>query len=535
MSPLRTPEKIEQFKRSFSENGPYFRTLAIQPLLDEKEGLLSDPAAIEELKKMVLGSAYEDNAVRTIASAYIDVLPVSERKLYLAHALAGVNPKNPGRSLRQMITSGGPLAAKGAQTAATSGLVSAETREDLMFTFDDFEKPSRDEVFLQMREIFGESFERVEGIAEIPGSGSLNYVSKVIVRDPETGKLETLSVRVQKKHVPAKIQNENAVWKEVYQRTKADPDIRVRRYARLIEEARREAISTLGFDGMELDLAKERESYPQAAKAYDEATPNARTGLRTEVVKVKEKWQARIKPEFQKTVSVYEFVENVKLEDIPDVAKRAAISHQIVEAERNARRSGNFDPDAHVRNWLISPESGRLVRIDTAQMRNITPTELNTFQGLFKNIILPGSAGTKSLEKFLRENFTQVFDVPEVPPGAMEVIHRIISDKSFPPNSSPMDRLFMIQDGLEKHYLTAGKGEFAFSLRPGVRRQILSEVRLSMYQPWLGRQNYLRGFARSVNLGPVDYAVAKVKSGVMNCIEPFSRLMRSGRMPSSRR
>jgi len=338
----------------------------------------------------------------------------------------------------------------------------------------------------------------VKGVGRLPGSGSLNYVAEVIISTP-SGETNRVSVRIQKANISGQIENEYTVWREVCNRLNAHENPLVKRYGRLIDGIAKEAYDSLNPKGVELDLAQERDKYFEANSAYKNTEIDSKTGLRVEVVEPNTELQRLISEEFQNTVSVYEYIDHTKLEQISDKALRIAIMKQIVDAEIRALNSGTFDPDGHKGNWLIDLKNKRLVRVDYAQLTVLKAQELKNFKTVFRILIDPSENGKKRLKKLLEENFTEIFDVNEKPASLGEGLSYVLDLSDMPRFSSPMEKLLFIQNELEVFFATK-KNSMDLRLRRSISKPMGSFLRLNMYREPIGNRYYIKKLAEFLDI-----------------------------------
>ncbi len=488
------PDRLLFGRRSFQENGPVFRALTLQSLLDTQTGFLESPESRKELKKVIFGSAIEDPAIMTIFEAYLDVLPKSEKKVFVSAILASYGQDRPGRvSLKRVLEAGGPLGGKASQDLVTNAVVDEAGRADLMESFDNVLPPIREEVIGQLKEAFGKNYVMIKGIGRVPGSGSLNYVVEAVIFNPKSKRKETVSVRIQKKNVSNLIEGENSAWVKVWGKLRDHPNPKVRRLMRIIEDRRAAAYKTLNPNGSQLDLKMERDAYELAKRAYQNSDPDPKTGFTVEPVEPKLRLQKLVDKDHQTRVSVYEFVEHTKLADIPDPELRRALAAQIMEAELRAiEHRGVFDEDGHIGNWLIDLKKKRLVRVDYAQLHQIKPEQVQSFKTVLGSLMDASAGAQERLEPLILSQFSHIFETSETPPDLEAVLRSVLREPELQQTLSPFEKLLRIQDRVETHYLDHGIKDLRVTLKEEFRAPLASLVRASMFRESTGNLAYLR-------------------------------------------
>lgn len=487
-----TPPKLKRYSSNdvewvgkyFMANGELFRTVAMQAIIGEEAKKMHSSPVYAAVRDLIMDGAANDEALVAVFDTYMEVLPHGERKLLMANALAVFDSSRKGRpSFRRLLEAAGPLGAKAAQGLVTSGVATGELRRDLMTSFDSVLPPTRARIYEQLAEVFGENYADISAVGRILGSGSLNYVVEVWLKG-ENGPRRA-AVRIQKDHVQGMVQNEYVAWQHATQRLIRHENPHVRRYGRFIRGLIGAAYQSLRPDGIELDLERERDRYELAKGAYGREERHPESRLNVDVATPVFDLQGKILPEYQKTVSVYEYVESTRWDDIRSPDERRAIAAQVVETELGALQNGAFDPDAHRGNWLIDHNSGRVVRVDYAQMAELNGGQIARFKELFRLLLNP--IGGAMLQAYLVEHFTEIFNMESSPAGLQEGLSAVFALPEIP--SEPMERLLFIKNQLELWY--ADRGEIAdFAFREGIMAPMGLFLRLNLYREYLGDFEY---------------------------------------------
>ena len=132
--------------------------------------------------------------------------------------------------------------------------------------------------------------------------------------------------------------------------------------ADIVEEARRQSMSTLSVGGIELDLSIERDNFDPALQTYQRNIYSGRLrGWQVRVAIPHEELQSLVEPDQQRFFSFYERINHTPLDDIGDIELREEIAKAIVESELIALfENGIYDPDGHPGNWPIDVRKERL-------------------------------------------------------------------------------------------------------------------------------------------------------------------------------
>ena len=487
---------LEKAKVQYAKADVYTRTYLIQPFLDSKEGILSDPDVKLKLMNFVMGDSQGNLIARKFIDSYFKAIPEGEQRSILAYILAsmetGAGQKSKGVSVTKILEAMGPFGIKSGQFLRTSGLVPESLRADLEKMFDQALPPSRDDVFSKMKDIFGEKLVGVKSVRQIVGSGSINFIVLADLVDPVTGKVKTCVVRFLRETTEGRAYNEDQIWQSVIADLKNDPDPKVRKLAELGNEAREDVMTTLGKGGLELNLGIERDAYPKAKLAY-EAPRDPKSGFNIDVAKPLESFQSMVPEKYSNQVSIYEFYENRALKDIPSPKLRAALSAQIIEAEFKAMfEHGTFDPDGHPGNWLVDLKNRRLVRIDYAKMLTISDTNRIAFRDTLAMLVQP-HLGTSEIG-VLSKSLPDVFQFNGISPEALqqkigEALTGIAAQEKLPDYKAPHERLFYVRNQLEDYFREHGT-EVKIRLNPATRAALSSLSRTFIYRERSGDVKY---------------------------------------------
>lgn len=447
----------------------------------------------DKLVDLVLGDS--PPLVRRLFEAYLDEIPSGEQKSVLAYMVAKLRESGGKPSLKAVLEAMGPLGIKAGQFLRTSGALPEDQRAQLDSFFDRALKPGRDVIFDALDAAFGDNVVAVEAVGALLGAGSINYVVDAWVRNPDTGEIERAVIRIQRDTAPGSVDNENQVLHRVITKLAADEDVEVRNAAWLAGDALSYAYTTIVR--RELDQKAERSAYPAADKAYGRTQADRRTGLRTHVAAPREDLQRLVKPAYQGKVSVFEHVQAISWDSL-GAEERARIARQVVEAEVDALLvHGVFDADGHPGNWLIEPSTGRLVRIDYAQLTRIPDHDVAALKAV---IIGLSSLKGRTVADAIADNFRALFQTNAELPQLATVLRNITSDADFPSHERFVERLMFIQDRLVQHYRNNGMPDLQLNLRaPGMQAAFASLARTQKYVEDIGPGAYQAIVARRVH------------------------------------
>ncbi len=461
------------------------KTLTLLALFDEHNGILSSSEYTEELMKIVLGENYSNKQIKVSFETYLRNLPVGEQKNILSHIIGTIadDPfKKP--SIASFVSALDAMGYKGAQFLRATGFLPKKAREELSFVFDRASPPEQQSFYRHLEDLLGDNIKYIHHVEGIKNAGSINYTAKVVFRDPDTNKLVETALTIQKENVSGRIQEENKVLKKTAEELMDMRDYELKKSGMIIEETRSQAYQTLHVGGDELDQTKQRSKYESALKAYE----NLDSEVRVKVASPLEKFQKLFKKKHQGRVSVYEWVEKIDIDDL-SVNEQKKILKQIVVSEDGAQFiKGLHDTDGHPGNWLItrdikSPSGFSIVRIDYAQMVELSAEELKQWKNLFKLLIRPkvGEGFVDEMASLLK--FT--FQLESLPRDYEKTLREIIFQDDFPSAREPIERLFKIQEAfLDNYKMRALRGDFKLS--PVVQKQLASIGKRNIYQEKLG-------------------------------------------------
>ena len=197
--------------------------------------------------------------------------------------------------------------------------------------------------------------------------------------------------RIRRDYVEGVVANENDVWIKVIDDLRSSGDSEEYNTADIIEEARKQAFSTLTSEGAELDLSLERNYFDRVQETYGRRIHHGRLrGWEVRAAMPQEKLQRLVDPDKQKLFSFYERVNHTPLEQIQDAELREEMAKMIIESELRALfENGVYDPDGHPGNWLIDFDKKSIVRIDYAQLRFVSEEQRLTFKKVFSELLRP--------------------------------------------------------------------------------------------------------------------------------------------------
>ena len=383
---------LVSFRRRFVQSPPVARSMVIQPLFDKNIGLISEPEILEEINKMILGEKYHEPVIRRLFEAYFEAVPEAEQKVIYAYIMSSFVDSpltSRGASLRVILEAMGPFGIKAGQFLNTSGLISTEYSRELKDFLSNVLPPDRSRIIIDLEASLGLELRGLVSIGERLGSGSINYVQGVTVEvDGET--IDAVA-RIRRDYVEGVVANENDVWIKVIQDLRSSGDSEEYNTADIIEEARRQAFSTLTSEGAELNLSIERNYFADARHTYGRRIHHGRLrGWEVRAAIPQEKLQRLVDPEKQKLFSFYERVNHTPLEHIQDAQLREEVAKIIIESELMALfENGVYDPDGHPGNWLIDFDKKAIVRIDYAQLRFVSEEQKLTFKKVFSELLRP--------------------------------------------------------------------------------------------------------------------------------------------------
>jgi hypothetical protein len=489
-------EFLATLKRHFITAHPTARSYVLQPLLDETHGLLAHPQNAEELYRFLLGKHYDNTIVREIFKTYLSSVPASERGAILGYVLGQMGASNQkGASLKSVLEAMGPFGIKAGQFLRASGLVSKELRAELDHFFDKALPPEMSEIVAKLRQVFGLGMDEVISIRPLRGSGSINYVVELDLRNPRTDQSERVVIRVRRDHVVEHAHREGEVlWKKVVDRLRQIGSPESLRWAGIVNEARSHTMHTLQPGGVEVDAAIERGHFASglAGRAYNHTAAEEKTGFTMEVAQPRPELQHLVPAALQDSVSVYEYVTHTPLKDLP-LAQRQGLAEQIMRAELEALFTrGVFDPDGHPGNWLVDTRRRRLVRIDYAQLQTAPPDRLESLRTVLGALIEPKLSKDK-LEDVLVDHLSNLFDFRAVPEEKLRAaVRAALRSSRFPSFSLPQERILKLREDLEARLGVETK------LADFTRAALSSIARTSIYTEHTGTAPHISALLEKV-------------------------------------
>ena len=315
--------------------------MTIQPLFDRDIGILSEPAVSDAVNRLILGEGYDEPIVRRLFEAYFEAAPEAEQKVIYSYIMASfvdAPPSSRRASLKTILEAMGPFGIKAGQFLNTSGLLPIEYSRDLKDFLDNVLPPDRPRVVGDLERALGTELRGIVSIGDRLGSGSVNYVQGVTA---EIGGRRTEAVvRIRRDYIEGTVANENDIWRNVVEELRSSGDSREINTADIIEEARRQSMSTLAADGTELDLSIERAAFASARRTYGRRIRSeGLSGWSVTAAAPNEELQRLVEPGRQGLFSFYEKIDHTPLEDIEDEVLREALSKTIIESELRALSS----------------------------------------------------------------------------------------------------------------------------------------------------------------------------------------------------
>ena len=358
----RSLREMVNFRRGFVQAHPLVRSMVLQPLFDKDIGILSELEITEEVNRIILGEKYDEPLLRRLFEAYLDAVPAAEQKViysYIMSSFVDSPVTSRGASLKTILEAMGPFGIKAGQFLSTSGLIPGEYSRDLKDFLSNALPPERPRVIKDLERALGEELRGLVSIDDRAGSGSINYVQGV------TAQLDGQSIsavaRIRRDYIEGIVANENEVWMNAVDDLRASGDSMEANMADIVEEARRQSMSTLSVGGIELNLSIERDNFGPALQTYQRRIHAGRLrGWQVRVAIPNEGLQNLVEPDQQRFFSFYERINHTPLDDMGDIALREEIAKAIVESELIALfENGIYDPDGHPGNWPVDVENKR--------------------------------------------------------------------------------------------------------------------------------------------------------------------------------
>lgn len=494
--------RFADMKRSLVSSSPAARAFMIQPLFDKQEGILSDAEATSDVDRLILGDFYENPLARRLFEAYLRAAPEAETRVIYAYIMASFVDAPPGQrgaSLKSILEAMGPFGVKAGQFLHTSGLLPAEYSHDLKDFLSNALPPNRSRIMEDLKEALGPELPGIAAIGDRLGSGSVNYIQGV--RAVLGGEEIEAVVRIRRDYVEGVVANENRIWMEVIRDLRTSGDAEEAAVADIVEEARRQSMSTLSEGGSELDLSVERDNFPLAQGTYTRRIRRGRLrGWEVAAARPNAELQALVSPEKQGRVSFYERVKHTPLEDIADKDLRGEVARIIVEAELKALfENGIYDPDGHPGNWLVDTAGRRIVRIDYAQLREVPQDGREAFKRIFSQLV-------RSVPDFSSEDTAaRLATLLESDVGRDDLVKAIKTasrNVDFGALEGPQEKLFALRNAVQE--AAGARVHLSDTLRSGLA--LLGKV--SGFGEHLSGTSYARLLAKYVLPGYATSALA---------------------------
>ena len=158
--------------------------------------------------------------------------------------------------------------------------------------------------------------------------------------------------------------------------------------------------------------------------------------------------QNLIPKKYSKSVTVMEFVNATSLRKV-EPRLRQQLASQIVAAEMRAIfELGTFDPDGHPGNWLVDVDGRRLVRIDYAQIHQISAEKRELMRKILKLMVQPNfsTADVSTLAQLL----PSIFEVGGHVQDWTVHLNSVLRAPGFPSHRNPHERLIYLREALER-------------------------------------------------------------------------------------
>ena len=514
-NPQRYKELAESARDLVWASTPLERAYLFQPLLDPHSGLLSTGDGKELLFNRILGAHAKNEVARTVLESYLVHSPLEDGPYLLGYAFGSLVEKEPGAipELGDLFRAGGPFGAKVAQALRAASILPADKNKELDGFFDKALPPTRQEIYDDLKQIYGDDLESIENVRHVVGSGSINYVVLVDVRFAHSTQSTPIALRITRSNTRALVKKENEIWEKVLKELSLSRNMAVRRFALVAEELRQEVMHSLGEDGDELNQKVERENLELARKSYQRELPGM-PGWKVEVTTVDPEAQKRIPEQFQKTASAFHFVNHVPVGEIGNPKLRADIARAILDSELLAMGSGVFDPEGHPGNWLVDIQNQRLVRLDMAKLVKLKPAETQQFKRALRSV-LHISWNSKNVDEAARELYEILdWESPGVSKPPFQrfraTLAKALASSELPAWDQPLERLLFLRKKLGERFDGDGVLGFQRSVRPILAA--LARTRIQGEQ--LEAREYVRRLAEWVDVSEEnlrrEYATKKM-------------------------
>jgi hypothetical protein len=514
-NPQRYKELAESARDLVWASTPLERAYLFQPLLDPHSGLLSTGDGKEMLFNRILGAHAKNEVARTVLESYLVHAPPEDGPYLLGYAFGSLVEKEPGAipELGDIFRAGGPFGAKVAQALRAASILPADKNKELDGFFDKALPPTRQEIYDDLKQIYGDDMESIENVRHVVGSGSINYVVLVDVRFAHSTESTPIALRITRSNTRALVKKENEIWEKVLKELSLSRNKAVRRFALVAEELRQEVMHSLGEDGDELNQKVERENLELARKSYQRELPGM-PGWKVEVTRVDPLAQKQIPEKFQKSASAFQFVNHVPVAEIGDPKLRADIARAILDSELLAIDSGVFDPEGHPGNWLVDIQNKRLVRLDMAKLVKVKPAETQQFKQALRSV-LHIYWNSKNVDEAARELYEILdWESPGVskptPQKFRSALAKALASSELPAWDQPLERLLFLRKKLGERF----DGDGVLGFQRSVRPILAALARTRIQGEHLEAKQYVRRLAEWVDVSEEDlrreYATKKM-------------------------
>lgn len=452
-------ESLDRFERAF----------AIHPFLAGEKGVLGSPESLQRVQKMILGNNSEDVRFKAFFESYMESVPAHEKSSLTSYLIGqtGRSNENAGKVMRDILEAMPPLGIRAGQEIRSSGRASDAINKELDQLRDHALPPSRKQIHGDVAKAFDGNEKNVR-VGKLRGSGSVNYVVDIDVYDTKTKKWHPRVLKVQRENVGGHVTAEDGNWQKALAKLRQHSDREVRMAASVIEDARAQAVSRLRPGGVELNARAEAALHPRAAASYDTAT--------TRAVQPDTAAAALIPDKHRERYGVYERIEGVPLNEVKDAAEKKRFATAMLNQELEAIfKTGTFDTDPQLGNWLRESKTGKFVRLDYAQLTTVDRSELEEFRKLVVAIIDPktGAKDAGTLAKLWSSLMKPAADAKLVEAE----LGKIIAGSNYKSAKGPWERLTLLRHDMNEQMVA--KGLPAQEFREGGRAAWTSFKKLS--------------------------------------------------------
>ena len=480
---------LKEFKRRFTQSNQIVRSIIIQPLLDKQIGILSEQNLVADIDKIILGDKYNEPIIKRLFESYLNAVPETEQEViysYIMSSFVDSPPRAKGASLKTILEAMGPFGVKAGQFLSTSGLLPIEYSRELRDFLSNALPPSRARVISDLEDGLGLELRGIITIDDQLGSGSINYVQGVTAEID--GNQVDAVVRIRRDYIEGVVANESDIWSNVVEDLRSSGNLAEKNIADIVEEARRQSMSTLATHGAELDLSIERGNFSVAQQTYGvRFNDGTLSGWEVKAASPINELQELIDPQKQKLFSFYEKFNHIPLENISDGVMREELAKAIINAELNALfENGVYDPDGHPGNWLIDLDKKQIVRIDYAQLRKTPENERIAFKNIFSELIKtrPNFSSVEAAKQL-----ALLLDVDMNKEGLVRAIQLASRKMSFGLWGNPQEKLFALRNAIQAELPESIRARV--NLSDTLRSAIASLGKVSGFAEYLPRSSYL--------------------------------------------